>query len=468
MFDPYRTSGLANAGWVACDTVRNSAGIVVADRYSADLPDTGFLFPGDILHYYISATEELGGATSTTFLPADTTGFSDFDNVLGYDSSFTVRALPTVMAIDGGNAEVPRVLFWNDFANRGGQDEWHGALANIGMQPGRDYDVYYTNGPTSGVGNGLGGRATVEQLAAYDILLYTAGDLSINTISNGDFNNDPSADADLIDQWLRLGGKHAFLTGDDLAADLAGAGPITSAFLQDDMGLVLVAEDLRPLIGGQSTPRVRTTEAAVDVFTRVSSWIAYGGCGGLNTFDAVTPAGGAVALAEFTDPAGNTSVYPYAAATLNTMAGGSLVISLPCDLMFVHTDPDEGTKAQANLAARARILYDVLARFGRIDFGGETGVPDAGVFSAAVRPNPFNANARIDYMLPTAGRLTIKVFDLRGRLVRVLLDERQEAGPGAVAWRGEDAQGAAVASGVYFYELRHGGDVRIGRMTLVK
>ena len=38
------------------------------------------------------------------------------------------------------------------------------ALANLGFQEGRDYDLFYTNGPSSGVGNGLGGRAVSARL----------------------------------------------------------------------------------------------------------------------------------------------------------------------------------------------------------------------------------------------------------------------------------------------------------------
>ncbi len=236
----------------------------MTDRWYADLPDTGFFYPGDIIHYYFEASDDLGGAVETATLPQDTTGFSVIDpyNPLNYNSSFTVRALPT---IDGSLGQ-PGVLFWNDFANRGGQAEWHGAFANLGLLAGRDFDVYYTNGPSSGVGDGLGGRATASLISGYDDILYTAGDLGVNTIANGDFNSDPSNDAEVLDLWLRSGGKDFFATGDNLASDMSQAGSITSAFLADQMGISVASDDIRPLIdfagqppcpGRGQQPRVR-------------------------------------------------------------------------------------------------------------------------------------------------------------------------------------------------------------------
>ena len=56
------------------------------------------------------------------------------------------------------------------------------ALNNIGLLVEEDYDVYYTNGPSSGVGNGIGGRTNDLVLAGYDDILYTSGNLGVNTI----------------------------------------------------------------------------------------------------------------------------------------------------------------------------------------------------------------------------------------------------------------------------------------------
>ncbi len=60
-------------------------------------------------------------------------------------------------------------------------------------------------------------------------------------------------------------------------------------------------------------------------------------------------------------------------------------------------------------------------------------------------PNPFSEVVTLDYVLGQPGRTTVSVFDVLGRRVAVLRDERQEVGPHQVVWKPE-----AVASGVYY------------------
>ena len=126
------------------------------------------------------------------------------------------------------------------------------ALNNIGLLVEEDYDVYYTNGPSSGVGNGIGGRTNDLVLAGYDDILYTSGNLGVNTIANGDFQNDAGDDVGVLTAWLDQGGKDMFLTGDDLASDLAQAGVVTLRFLENYMGLSVQTSDVRPFIGNQT------------------------------------------------------------------------------------------------------------------------------------------------------------------------------------------------------------------------
>jgi hypothetical protein len=469
LFDAYRTSGTPNEGFVECDSCRNSIGVVVKDAYFADLPDEDFFFPGDIIHYFFTATDDLGGDLQTATLPRDTTGFSIFDDYdpLTYASDFTCRALPTVKSALAGDH--PPILFYNDFGARGGQNEWHGALANLGLLAGRDYDVYYTNGPSSSLGNGLGGRATQFHLEGYDVLLYTAGTAGINTISNGDYFNDAANDVGLIDLWLKQGDKNFFLTGDDLANDLEASGAQTLALLEDYLGLSVVSDDLRPLINSQTSPRV-LVEGGNPVFNSVSSWIAYGGCAGINTFDAVTPINTATRIAQFANPVGNPGGYPYSAATLNYIAADNAnIISMPYDLMFVYTDADEA-KALAQLSARARVLQDVLSYFGIDPNPGDvtaTDLPGA-KFAARAFPNPFNPKTTIAYTAPKAGDMTLKIFNVRGELVKTLIDGPVVAGTSQIVWDGDNNAGAKVSSGVYFYEARMGNDVVVNKMALVK
>ena len=112
------------------------------------------------------------------------------------------------------------------FANRGGEDNWYAAFSTLGLAHGQDYDIYYTNGPTSGVGNGLGGRAGSHlPLVPYTEILYTAGDLGVYTLSPGEgepygYDYDAGDDIGVLTDWLGLGDRHLFVTGDNLVSDL--------------------------------------------------------------------------------------------------------------------------------------------------------------------------------------------------------------------------------------------------------
>jgi len=84
-------------------------------------------------------------------------------------------------------------------------------------------------------------------------------------------------------------------------------------------------------------------------------------------------------------------------------------------------------------------------------------------------PNPFNPATRIRFDLPGPETISLRIYDLAGRLVRTLLDaEACPAGPGEVVWRGRDEAGRQVASGTYFYRLEAGPHGETKRMVLVR
>jgi hypothetical protein len=85
------------------------------------------------------------------------------------------------------------------------------------------------------------------------------------------------------------------------------------------------------------------------------------------------------------------------------------------------------------------------------------------------RPNPFNPVTTIDYEVPGgAERVTLRVYDVSGRLVRTLVDGRQPEGVATATWDGRNDGGGRVASGVYFYRLEAGDTRATRRMVLLK
>jgi hypothetical protein len=84
-------------------------------------------------------------------------------------------------------------------------------------------------------------------------------------------------------------------------------------------------------------------------------------------------------------------------------------------------------------------------------------------------PNPFNPATVVAYDVPVGGaHMSIRIYDVAGRLVRTLVDSRQPAGRYTVSWRGEDSNGQTAASGVYFCRMEAGAFTETRKMVLLK
>ncbi|MFH1501598.1 MAG: M6 family metalloprotease domain-containing protein, partial [Candidatus Eisenbacteria bacterium] len=84
-------------------------------------------------------------------------------------------------------------------------------------------------------------------------------------------------------------------------------------------------------------------------------------------------------------------------------------------------------------------------------------------------PNPLNPGTSISYGLPEpGGRVTLRVYDVSGRLVRTLENGHRPAGRYTAHWDGTDSTGAPVASGVYFYRLEAPGFESQGKSIVLR
>jgi hypothetical protein len=88
------------------------------------------------------------------------------------------------------------------------------------------------------------------------------------------------------------------------------------------------------------------------------------------------------------------------------------------------------------------------------------------LYSAA--PNPFNPTTTIRFDLPAAGPVRLSVYDVAGRLVRVLVEGEIPAGSHEAVWDGRDASGRSAPSGGYLARLVAGGKVVGVRLSLVR
>lgn len=83
-------------------------------------------------------------------------------------------------------------------------------------------------------------------------------------------------------------------------------------------------------------------------------------------------------------------------------------------------------------------------------------------------PNPFNPSTSIAYSLKNNGEVNLEVYNMKGQLVKSLVNEFQETGDYNIRWNGDNETGKSVASGIYFYKLRTGKSSSAKKMILMK
>jgi hypothetical protein len=109
-----------------------------------------------------------------------------------------------------------------------------------------------------------------------------------------------------------------------------------------------------------------------------------------------------------------------------------------------------------------------------VTLNGETTLADAGQETPVsyelhpAFPNPFNPETIIRYDLPIDSNVSIVVYDVQGRSVRTLVDQRIKAGTHRLVWDGTNESGRNVASGVYVYRIQAGGFHAVRKVTLLR
>ncbi|TAL67083.1 MAG: T9SS type A sorting domain-containing protein [Bacteroidetes bacterium] len=83
-------------------------------------------------------------------------------------------------------------------------------------------------------------------------------------------------------------------------------------------------------------------------------------------------------------------------------------------------------------------------------------------------PNPFQYTSNIEYTLPNAGNITIKIYDMQEQLLRDLYSGSIDAGMHIATWDGRTDTGSEAPSGVYMYRIQFEGQAIIGKMVVVR
>ena len=84
------------------------------------------------------------------------------------------------------------------------------------------------------------------------------------------------------------------------------------------------------------------------------------------------------------------------------------------------------------------------------------------------RPNPFSHQTIIKYQVAKAGKVSLKVYNIAGQMVRTLADEDKKVGSYEVRWNVCDDNGQRISNGIYIYQLNIGGERMAKKMILLR
>jgi hypothetical protein len=83
-------------------------------------------------------------------------------------------------------------------------------------------------------------------------------------------------------------------------------------------------------------------------------------------------------------------------------------------------------------------------------------------------PNPFNPETHIRYQLPETAQVKLYIYNIRGQLVKKMVDAEQAPGVHTITWNGLNKNGQQVASGIYFYLIQANDFKQTKRMLLLR
>jgi hypothetical protein len=99
---------------------------------------------------------------------------------------------------------------------------------------------------------------------------------------------------------------------------------------------------------------------------------------------------------------------------------------------------------------------------------GDEMIPVTRLTLAQNYPNPFNPTTNISFSVPEASMVSVKIYNIKGQLVRNLHDEYTSAGTHTIQWHGDNDSGRAIGSGIYFIRVTDQSSSVIRKAVLLK
>jgi hypothetical protein len=149
-------------------------------------------------------------------------------------------------------------------------------------------------------------------------------------------------------------------------------------------------------------------------------------------------------------------------------AGSSTALRVTFNTVDAEIGDYEGTISIAsNDPMQPLVVVPVTLHVTPGTSGAEDGLPTRFALDRNF-PNPFNPMTKINYSVAQTGKVSLHVYDLAGRLVRTLVEEKVERGHHTAIWDGTDNMGKTVASGSYYYRLSASEFTQNRKMVLLK
>ena len=138
------------------------------------------------------------------------------------------------------------------------------------------------------------------------------------------------------------------------------------------------------------------------------------------------------------------------------------------------SSPSQYSYTDANVTASNSYTYRLsdVSSNGEIEVIGSTAVEMSAIPATtqllAAYPNPFNPSTHIKYQLANDSHVTLQVYDVLGRQVKMLVDRQQVVGEYSAQWDGTSDAGHTVPSGIYLVRLQVNGHSHIQKVSLMK
>ncbi len=354
-------------------------------------------------------------------------------NIAGFSGTTEVLA-----GVPGGQAE--QVLIVNGF-DRGSAGNTYNFI-RMHASAMKTNGVSFTSATNEAVADGL-----------FPLNSYAAADYILGDESTAD-ETFSSAEQSIVKSYLQNGGK-LFVSGCEIGWDLDRPTTPTAAdrdFFNNYLKMKYIADAPNNL--KQTTYQAEVL--ASNPFSGVPLLAFDNGTHGsidVQWPDVVKPNAGGLAFAKYTGldtAAGVSGVYFEGIFPSGTAAGKLVALAFPFETIYTQSVRDQ-------LMGKILMFFNFTT-----DVRKERPLPQE-YHLAQNYPNPFNPTTMIEFTIPVAGAVSLKIYDIAGREAATLIDADLPAGEYRSSFNA-----SRYSSGTYFYHLRSGSFSSVKKMLLVK